>query len=143
MDLSERDLKLIKFLEKNSNISSKELSKLTGIPVSTIFRKKREFEKKGIIEKYVAIVNHEKLGEPFQVLFSLNLEEGRDNSSVIESVKRIPQVKEIIQVQESWELLVIVRTKSLQELREVTNRIKSLEGVHDQKSQLILNRIYT
>ena len=142
MRITKRDLKILHLLEKNSGLSVKNISASTGVPISTVFRKKKRFEEEGIVKRYRAVLAPERIGEPFVVVFYINTSEDGFGRSVPDELKKIHDFKEIISVQGNWNLLVFARTKTLKELRDLNDRIKELKGVQDVKSELILSREY-
>lgn len=67
--MKQKDCEIIKHLRENARKSLTDISKDTNIPVSTIFKKLKEFEK-SIVKKYVAVLNYELIGHHhWNVLF--------------------------------------------------------------------------
>ncbi len=72
MKLRRKELVLLSELRTNSRKNLVELSKSTGIPVSTIFEKmKRDFD--GAIEKYSLVLNFDKMGFTARALVFLKV----------------------------------------------------------------------
>lgn len=59
--MKEKDLLILSHLRKDSRMALTEMSKITKIPVSTIFDKIKQQETE-IIQKYTSIIDFEKLG---------------------------------------------------------------------------------
>ena len=53
---------ILELLRENSRLSSREISRKTSIPLTTVHNRIKKMEQQGIIEKYSVEVNHEKLG---------------------------------------------------------------------------------
>lgn len=140
MRLKKRDLKILHLLEKDSSLSAKQISERTGVPLSTVFRRKKRFEEEGLIKKYKAILNPEKIGEPFHTMFFVNTEEGVRAKGIVDELKEFDELKEIIQVQGSWDLVLIGRTKTMRGLKQLTNQLNELNGVRSVDMNLILVR---
>ena len=62
--LDNKDLAIIEVLKHNSNFSTQQISKKTGIPISTVHNRIRKLEKSGIIKEYTILLDNKKIGKP-------------------------------------------------------------------------------
>jgi DNA-binding Lrp family transcriptional regulator len=67
------DLRIIRHLRSNARANLTTISRKTGIPVSTIFDKLRGLED-GIVQRFVALVDFNKLGYPVRANVFLKVE---------------------------------------------------------------------
>ncbi|MBR9678421.1 MAG: Lrp/AsnC family transcriptional regulator [Nanoarchaeota archaeon] len=142
MRITRRDLKILRLLEKKGGASVKDISAATGVPISTVFRKRKQFETEGIIKGYRAILSPERIGEPFTVLFYINTSEDDDGRSVAQELKKFGELKELIHVQSNWNIIAICRTETLKYLNDLNEKIKVVPGVQEVRSELVLDREY-
>lgn len=63
---TKKDIILMTFLRKNSRENLTKISRLTAIPVSTIFDKVKEFEKE-LISKHTSLIDFKKIGFDIKV----------------------------------------------------------------------------
>jgi len=63
MKLTKKDISLLQCLRLNSRMSLTEMSKITKIPISTLFDRLK-FQQKNIALKHTTIIDFEKLGYP-------------------------------------------------------------------------------
>ncbi len=62
MNVDAIDLKILKHLQDNARLSNQELADLVNLSASACHRRVKILESNGVIEKYQAKVNYEKLG---------------------------------------------------------------------------------
>lgn len=65
--LTQKDVSIIRELIRNPRISDNKISKRTGIPVMTVNRRRKEFEKQGLISYYADFHHGEKGIENFNI----------------------------------------------------------------------------
>ena len=61
--LDETDLQILKTLQKNAKLTTKELADAVHLTPTPVFERQKRLEKKGYIKKYVAVLDPEKLGQ--------------------------------------------------------------------------------
>ena len=61
--LDETDLQILKTLQKNAKLTTKELADAVHLTPTPVFERQKRLEKKGFIKKYVAILDPEKLNQ--------------------------------------------------------------------------------
>ena len=61
MKLDKTDNDILSYLQKDSKIAIKQLSVYLNLSNTAIYERIKKLEKNGVIEKYVAIVNKEKI----------------------------------------------------------------------------------
>jgi len=67
MKLSKRDMAILTNLRQDARITLTSLSKKTGIPISTVFERLKQFSKSGLV-KFIAIADFARLGFITRVL---------------------------------------------------------------------------
>ncbi len=73
--MDEKDEAIVRVLERRSGLSSRALSKLLDMPMSTVHRRIKKLEQEGVITGYKALINYEKTTRPIGALLLINLEE--------------------------------------------------------------------
>jgi len=128
--LSKEDMKLLSEMQKNSKISYKELSNLTGLPASTIHDHVKRFTESGLIKGYITVLNEELLGYNYTAI--IGVETGALlYKKVANSLSQIHEVLEVYGTTAEFDLIIKVRTNSRVHLSEVLNLVRNIEGVND------------
>jgi Lrp/AsnC family transcriptional regulator for asnA, asnC and gidA len=128
--LDKDDLALIKELQMNGRASYSKLSKKIGMPSSTIHDKVKRLISIGIIKGYTIIIDKEKIG--LNNVAIIGVETGaKQFRDVAKSLCEIREIAEVYGTTAEFDLMVKVRASSREELSDVLNRIRSLDGVDD------------
>ncbi len=59
--IDNKDKQILSALQENSKISFKDLAKSLGVPVTTIWRRVKNLEEKGVIKKFTIEIDRKKL----------------------------------------------------------------------------------
>ena len=113
MKISRTDRRLLDELQRDVTQSQHQLADRVGMSRTSCWRRIREFEEDGIIEKQVALLNPRKLGFQIHVLLAVAMVEHTDaNRDSFEShVQSLPEVTECYSVSgdRDYVLQVVVR----------------------------------
>ena len=69
--LDATDLQLLKTLQKNAKLTTKELADIVHLTPTPVFERQKRLERQGYIKKYVAILDPDKLNQGLLVFCSL------------------------------------------------------------------------
>ena len=129
-DLDEGDVKILTQLQRDGRMNYAELSQEVGIPDSTVHSKVARLRERGVIRDFVVILDYEKVG--FGIAALIGVETGAQlYTSVAGELSRLDEVVEVYGTTAEFDLMVKVRTVSLQRLSEILNTIRSIKGVDD------------
>ena len=100
MKLTKADLRLLDAIQRDATRSQDELADIAGMSRSSCWRRIRDFEKNGILEKQVGLINPRKLGFQIHVLLAVAMVEHTDaNRDSFEAhVQSLPEVTECYSV---------------------------------------------
>jgi len=136
---------IIRILSRKAGLSSRTLSKMLKIPISTVHRRVKKLEREGIIRGYKALINFEKTSWPIGTLLMVNLAEvipGKGHipkKDIIQSLSRFNEVEEIIEVQAAdFDLIVKARFVSLKEQANFVEELRCIEGIEEISSAIII-----
>ena len=136
---------IIRILSRKAGLSSRTLSKMLKIPVSTVHRRVKKLEHGGIIEGYKAIINFEKTSWPIGTLLMVNLAEvipGKGHipkKDFLRSLTRFKEIEEIIEVQAAdFDLIIKARFGSLKEQSNFVEELRCIEGIEEISSAIII-----
>ncbi|HKM65463.1 MAG TPA: Lrp/AsnC family transcriptional regulator [Acidisphaera sp.] len=80
MDLDRIDVAILEHLQKNGRATTLELSEAAGLSPSPCHRRQRLLEEAGVIQRYVALLDQERVGLPVSVFVTVELAEHSDQS---------------------------------------------------------------
>lgn len=95
MEFDDRDRKILALLQSDCRISNADLADRVGMSASACWRRVRAFEEAGIIERYGAVLNPERLGLEFEAIVLIQLTR-HDPDKLSELVRVIGQRPEVL-----------------------------------------------
>jgi DNA-binding Lrp family transcriptional regulator len=114
MNLSKADQRLLDALQADATRSQGELAQLAGLSRTSCWRRIRDFEEAGLIERQVALLDPQRAGFHIQVLLSVAMPEHTDENrhDFERHVGVLPEVTECFSVsgERDYVLQVVVRT---------------------------------
>jgi DNA-binding Lrp family transcriptional regulator len=75
IDVDEKDEAILKILGRRARLSSRTLSNMLDIPISTVHRRVKRLERDGVITGYKALIDYEKTTWPIGALLLIDLAE--------------------------------------------------------------------
>ncbi len=94
--LDKIDFKILSLLQQDSDRTTKSIASELGMTTTPIFERIKKLEKHGYIKKYVALLNHKKIGLKQTVFVGITLQ-GHTRSYLEKFVKQINSFPEIIE----------------------------------------------
>ena len=73
--LDPTDLQILKTLQRNSKLTTKELADAVHLTPTPVFERQKRLERQGYIKKYVAVLDPEKLGQGLLVFCKVKLKQ--------------------------------------------------------------------
>jgi DNA-binding Lrp family transcriptional regulator len=142
--MDEKDEAILTILRRRSGLSSRALSTMLNIPISTVHRRIKRLEKQGIISGYRAIINFEPTTWPIGALLLINLSEvipGKGHipkKDILHLLSSFIEIEEIIEVQAAtFDIVVKARFQNLRELSDFLEELRSIEGIEETTSAII------
>ncbi len=136
----ELDEKIILALESNSRVSFRELAKTLGSSTSTVALRVKRMESSGIIRRYAADLDREKLGFDLTALIEITIR-GQPLLKVQAQIARLPQVVSVWDITGHFDSIVLVRVRNRRELSATVKKILDVDGVEHTDTHLILNAV--
>ena len=139
--VDETDLKIIKLLVKDSRTTLSAIGTELGIGTSTVYKRITRLVKEGVIRRFTILADGDKLGLGSAAYIGVTCAKGMKDE-VIRKLLDQPEVVEIHEVLEPYDLLVKVRSRDLQSLKEgPLNTVSEIEGISETRSILVLNTL--
>ncbi|MEM0233051.1 MAG: Lrp/AsnC family transcriptional regulator [Candidatus Nezhaarchaeales archaeon] len=113
--VDDMDLKILESLRRNGRVSYREVAEKLGVGVATVYKRVKRLEKLGIIRGYTAIIDESKLGKNIVGYIGLEVRPV-DTNKVLEELLKMDEVVEIATVTGTFDVLIKVKVKSLDEL---------------------------
>ena len=135
---------ILHLLQDNARLSVADIAAMTKKTVDEVQQIISGLEKDGVILKYAAIVNPEKVAESrekvraeIEIQVTPEREHGFD--AIADRIYRYPQVKSLYLMSGGYDLKVVIEGESLQDVAFfVARKLSTLEGVKSTKTHFML-----
>jgi len=147
MKLDEKDLRILNILKKNAELNTSQISKKTGIPITTIHNRIKKLKQEGIIKNYTINIDHEKIGKPLAsyILITINqsiLGKKISQHEIGRRLKAFDEVESADIVTGATDIIIKVRAESMKGLNEfITEKLRNIEGIDKTQTLMVLEEI--
>ena len=142
--IDDQDKKILKYLQKDSKITIKELSVRLGLSSTAIYERIRKMERKGIIESYSIKVNKNKVDLGFVVFCQIKLKEHRHEYLVKfeREVIKFSEVLECYNVSGDYDYLLKIMVRDMDGYHKFLNdKLTYLDHIGSAHSTFIINEV--
>ena len=144
MEMSRTDRRLLVELQKDATRNQSELAELVGMSRTSCWRRIRDFEDAGLIERQVALLNPKVAGFNIQVLLLVAMTEhtDRNRQNFERHVSLLPEVMECFSVSGDRDYLLQVVAQDMDSYNDFLNsEILRHEAVQSASSTFVLRRV--
>lgn len=138
------NVKLLKLLSENARYTVNELSIMTGLTDEEVKNEVASMEKEGVIRGYKAVIDWERLDSAMvSAIIELKVEPQPDVGfeQIAEQVKKYPEVETVYLMSGGYDLCVIVKGKTFQEVAMfVAKQLAPMKYVVSTATHFILRR---
>lgn len=139
--VNQKDLQILEILKMNCKLPSREISRLTGLPITTIHNRIKKMEKEGIIKSYAVNVDDAKIGKDVQAFIQIRLKPASPDS-VTNKLAHMREINEIYVISGSTDLLVKVATKDVDTLQNfLINKLSKMKNIERTTTSVILKKV--
>jgi Lrp/AsnC family leucine-responsive transcriptional regulator len=144
MKLDTIDKKIILALQNDSKITTKMLSIQLNLSSTAVYERVRKLEKNGVIEKYVAVINKEKVDKSFVVFCQIKLIQHK-HEYVIKFEREVIKFEEVLEcfnVSGEYDYNLKIVVKDMKAYRKFLNdKLTTLDHISSTHSTFIINEV--
>jgi Lrp/AsnC family leucine-responsive transcriptional regulator len=134
------DVQILNRLQANAKTSQADIAKAVGLSPAAVNERIRKLETQGVIRRYVALLDDEKVGCDVTAFIEVFIEHPRFERSFVDAMKSIPEVQEVHHVTGEFSCLLKVKTRDRASLKGLLlDRINALEGVRQTRTVIVLS----
>lgn len=144
MKLSTADHRLLDALQQDATRSQSDLAEIAGMSRTSCWRRIRDFEDSGLIERQVALLNPRKAGFQIQVLLWVAMTEHTDENrhDFERHVALLPEVTECFSVSGERDYVLHVLVRDMDAYNQFLNaQILKHAAVRSASSTFVLRRV--
>lgn len=144
MKLTRTDRRLLNELQRDATRKQSELAEIVGMSRTSCWRRIRDFEEAGLIERQVALLNPKSAGFNIQVLLLVAMTEHTDENrhSFENHVSLLPEVTECFSVSGDRDYVLHVVVRDMDTYNDFLNsKILKHSAVRSASSTFVLRRV--
>jgi Lrp/AsnC family leucine-responsive transcriptional regulator len=138
------DKKLLQLLQNDTKKTTKELSLKLNLSVTAVYERIKKLEREGIIDKYVALLNRNKINKGFVVFCHIKLiQHSKDFLTKFESeVVKLTEVLECFHVSGDYDYILKICVKDMEEYREfMVTKLTTLQHIGSTHSTFMIGEV--
>lgn len=138
------DKNLLHFLQEDSTQTTKQLALKLSLSPTAVHERIKKLEREGIIEKYVAILNRNKVQKGFVVFCHLKLvQHTKENVTTFErEVAKLPEVLECYHVSGDYDYILKIYMANMEEYREfMVTKLTTLHHIGSTHSTFMIGEV--
>jgi len=139
--LDEFDRKILSALQENARITTQDLAERVGLSATPCARRVKRMEDDGLIDRYVTLLNPERLGVGLTVFVNvrLNTQSAKTFEAFEQAIRKLPQVVGCYLLAGNYDYLVQVRVADVEAFRSfIRDRLVTIEGIGETQSSVVL-----
>lgn len=138
------DKKLLQLLQNDTKKTTKELSLKLNLSVTAVYERIKKLEREGVIDKYVALLNRNKINKGFVVFCHIKLiQHSKDFLTKFESeVVQLTEVLECFHVSGDYDYILKICVKDMEEYREfMVTKLTTLQHIGSTHSTFMIGEV--
>lgn len=138
------DKKLLMLLQEDSTRTTKELSLKLNLSVTAVYERVKKLEREGVVSKYVALLDRNKLKKSFVVFCHLKLIQHTKEylTKFEQEVTRLDEVLECYHVSGDYDYILKIFVENMEEYREfMVTKLTTLQHIGSTHSTFMISEV--
>ncbi len=138
------DKKLLHYLQKDSKMTTKALSVYLNLSATAVYERIKKLERNGVIEKYIALINKEKIEKSFVVFCQIKLVQHKNTyvKKFEREVIKFNEVLECYNISGDYDYFLKVVVKNMDAYHNFLNdKLTTLDHISSAHSTFIMNEV--
>ncbi|WP_247233901.1 Lrp/AsnC family transcriptional regulator [Telluribacter sp. SYSU D00476] len=144
--LDDTDRAILRHLQQDATLKTRELASMLNLSYTPVYERVRRLEKEGVIKKYVALIDRDKVGKKLMVFCNIALKEHSRamGDRFVEAVMAIPEVLECFNISGDYDFLLKIVVNDMPEYQQfLMQKLGSLENIGSTHSLFVMGEIKT
>ncbi len=138
------DKEILRHLQQNALLTTKELASRLNLSPTPVYERVRRLEKDGVIKKYVALVDREKVAKDLMVFCSIRLKEHAQEAGAkfVQEIVQLDEVQECYNISGDYDFMLKIVVHDMREYQAfLMNKLASLENIGSTHSIFVMSEI--
>lgn len=142
--LDDIDRDILRYLQEDAKLTTKELAGRLNLSPTPVYERVKRLEQEGIIRKYVALVDRDKIGKDLMVLCNIRLKEHAREAGVqfVEAIREMEEVMECLNISGDYDFMIKVVVTDMKAYQNfIMNKLASLDNIGSTQSIFVMSEI--
>tara|TARA_R110002073_G_scaffold313380_2_gene485252 strand:- start:17067 stop:17525 length:459 start_codon:yes stop_codon:yes gene_type:complete len=144
MHLDSTDKKILTLLQKDSKQTNKQISLQLNLSVTAIYERIKKLEKEGIIKKYVALIDKDKINKSFLIFCHIKLLQHSKEflSNFEKEILKLDEVSECFHVSGDYDYILKIHVEDMKAYREfMVTKLTTIRHIGSTHSIFTINEV--
>ncbi len=144
MNINETDIKILRLLQQNCNLTTKELAAKVNLSPTPVFERVKRLEKEGYIRKYMAVLDAEKLSRGFMVFCNVKLKQHSKElgRQLVEAIMKLDEVTECYNISGDYDFMLKIHVQNMNQYQDfVLNTLGEIGSIGGLQSVFVMGEI--
>lgn len=142
--LDDKNRHILEILQQDAKLSVKEIASRIQLSFTPTYERIKNMEEAGIIKKYIALVNRQKVGMKVAAFCNVTLKEQSKEALVQfeEEIQTIPEVMEAISVSGTYDYMLRILAPDIESYNKfVVDVIANIPNIGQYHSNIIMSEV--
>ncbi|MGA3296001.1 MAG: Lrp/AsnC family transcriptional regulator [Candidatus Bathyarchaeia archaeon] len=133
--IDSKDLHILKIIQENCRLTAREISDMTGLPVTTVFAKIKRLESLRVVKGYHAVLEAAMLNAGTTAFIFVSFvykgeEKVLSQRKVAREIASFSEVQDVHIISGEWDILIKVRTRDVDSVGKfVVDKLRLVKGI--------------
>lgn len=142
--LDEIDIQILTLLQDDSRLTNKELAAAIHLSPTPTFERVKRLEREGYIEKYMAVLNAEKINRGFCAFCYISMKQHTYENSqrIMKAVQEIPEIVACYNVSGNYDFMLKIYVENMKAYQDfVLHILGKLDCIGSLNSSFVLGEV--
>ena len=136
--VDDKDIKLLKLLQKDGRMGFKELAERTGMSRGTVYNRIKALEQNGVIKRFIPLLDPKKLGKDITAFILIQAKDGK-LVEVEDRLAKEPRIHSVYDITGEFDIAVVGNFINSEELSKFIKQLLATPYVSRSVTSLVLN----
>jgi Lrp/AsnC family transcriptional regulator, leucine-responsive regulatory protein len=146
LEIDEKDKQILEILQEHSEYTTRQISKRTLLPATTIHNRIKKLKKEKIIKKFTVDLDYKQLDKGFSIIVLVSVdykslrELKKDQHQLAKEIKMLPEVDEVSVVTGGTDIVIRVRVKDVEAYDQfLLKKFQNIPGIDKTQSLVVIH----
>jgi len=146
MKIDKKDMKIIEVLKEHGEYTSRQISKKTIFPLTTVHNRIKKLREHGIIKKYTIKLDNKKLDKNLAAYILVSADykilknKNRTQHQLAKEIKKLSEVERADVMTGDIDIIIFARTTNMEEMDKfLLEKLQNIIGIDKTKTLMILH----